>query len=230
MAFQKQYFYKSSAGFGRSRVNQYHTYKTDTDAIATVKASGYFDESEPGLQVDDLIYVSATDDRELLYVASLDPVVTADIVAGSTAIIPDGSITHAKLAADCVELSNMADNSVDSTNLTVNAVNAGSIQDGSITNAKLLDSAITSHKLNTGSIGYLAYKGSATATATTSQVITVTGSSVGDVAYATMTAGFSVPINGAVAGENIVTVYYDGAGAATSDTVEVVVFIGGTAI
>jgi len=218
MAFDKQYFYKSSAGFGRTHVNQYHTYKTDDDDIADVIASGYFNNAEPALVENDLIYAVAKDNRDLLYVVSVDPVVTADLQSGASAVIPDGSITHAKLADDSVHANNILQSTITSYQLAA----------GSVVTTTILDNSVIPQKLNT-QVGYMARHGVATATATTSQDITVTGVAVGDAVFATMTAGFSQPIVGCVAGENKVTVHY-AAAAAVTDTVSVAAFKEGRAL
>ena len=227
--FDNQLFFQISTGFGENTSKHLCSYNDDSNLIADIKASGFFDKAAPKLNHQDLIYICASDEQELVYVATVDPVTVVDLVTSSSATIPDGSVTHAKLAVDSVDTNNIKDSAVVATKLSTNAVYAGNIADNAVTNSKILDSSITNHKLNLGSVGYLAYKGSATATATTTQDITVTGASVGDVAYAVMTAGFSQPIVGVVAGENKVTIHY-AAAAAVTDTVEVAVFLGGAAL
>ena len=99
MAFTENTFYLVSAGFPENVTQRVYSYKS-ADAMASIKASGYFDDAH--LEVNDLIYAGGSDDRELLYVASIDPVVTADLVAASAGTVPDGSITTAKLADSAV--------------------------------------------------------------------------------------------------------------------------------
>jgi hypothetical protein len=106
MSFETKKFFRLDVGLQEQYINRVWNYRNEEDAIATVVASGYFSDDH-GIQVNDLIYAVASDDKQLLVVDSLDPITTSDFVGGGGSI-PDGSITKAKLAADVATIVGIA--------------------------------------------------------------------------------------------------------------------------
>ena len=107
MSFKNTNFFRLDVGMQEQSINRVWNYRNDDDVIATVVASGYFSDDH-GIQVNDLIYAVASDDKQLLVVDSLDPITTSDFVGGGGGSIPDGSITKAKLAPDVATIVGIA--------------------------------------------------------------------------------------------------------------------------
>ena len=241
MAFDNQKWARFSAGEYSANGIVGYTYKNDTETLADIKASGYFDAADDVLVKDDVIYVLGSDGHDLLYVVSLDPVVTGDYIDASAPSVPDGSITTAKLADEAVTSAKLADGAVSGAKIAALGVAAGKYAAGSIATADIAALAITGSLLAGGSVssakivngtlkavdfsdeaGYVALRHSGPATAATSTAFTVTGTLATDMAVATMTAGFSQAITGVVCSADTVTVYY-AAAAVVTDTVDIAV-------
>lgn len=227
MSFDIRYFYRLDVGLQEENVNRVWNYKSLVDDKAAVNADGYFDDAGHVLQANDLIYCVSTDDRELRYVASLDPIVTADLVAGSSVVIPDGSITNAKLADGAVSGAKVAAlgivagkyaaASIATADIANSAITGALVNNGSITSAKIANGTLQAVDLS-DDIGYVALSGSGPATAATSTAFSIPGVLATDAAFATMVAGFSQPIVGAVCTADTVTVHF-AAAALVTDTV-----------
>ena len=250
MAYLDTGFYKASAGLGRNATRQIFSYTT-TDAIATVKVSDYFNGAGHKLEEDDLIYVVASDDRELLYVSGLNPDTVVDLVSASSGTIPDGSVTEAKLDA-AVIAKLLGTNNVGATHLEAAGVETAALKDLNVTEGKLAaavaakllgtnnivpgnmaalsvetaaiaNANVTDEKLESNFMKIVAQH-SAAATATTSQAFTISGVDATDKAFATMIAGFTQPITGCVCTSNTVTLTYAAAASPTADVVEILVW------
>jgi hypothetical protein len=232
MAFDINNFYRLDVGMGEGHaVAREWNYKTTVDNAAAVAASGYFADVEDMLELDDLIYAVSSDDRELLYVSGLDPVTTTDLVTSSSVVIPDGSITNAKLADGAVSGAKVAALGIDAGKYAAASIATADIANNAITGALVNNGSITSAKIANGTlqavdlsddIGYVALTHSGPATAATSTAFTVTGTLATDGAFATMTAGFSQPIVGTVCTADTVTVHF-AAAALVTDTVVIAV-------
>ena len=241
MAFDNQKWARFSAGEYSANGIVGYTYKNDTETLAAIKASGYFDDAEDVLVKDDVIYALGSDGHDMLYVVSLDPVVTGDYIDASAPSVPDGSITTAKLADGAVTNAKLADDAVSGAKIAALGVVAGKYAAGSIATADIAASAITGPQINNGSVtsskiangtlqavdfsdeaGYVAVRHSGAATAAASTAFTVTGTLATDMAVATMTAGFSQAITGVVCTADTVTVHY-AAAALVTDTVAIAV-------
>ena len=110
--FDNQRFFQISSGYGESISKHISSYNDENNVIADMKVSGFFDKASPKVNHQDLIYVCASDNQELLYVNTVDPVTLVDIVTASSGSVPDGSITTAKLADGSVTHSKLATASV----------------------------------------------------------------------------------------------------------------------
>jgi len=147
MAFTQQTFRPFAPCFGESGNTKWIEYTSATDLHATISGSGYFPANAvPALSVNDVITVTGTDGPKLLYVLSLAPIVTADLVDATvnlpansvaTAMIQDLAVTDAKI----------------STGLNGNKIQAGTIQPGAfaasaVATADVAALAITDAKVN----------------------------------------------------------------------------------
>tara|TARA_R110002020_G_scaffold266119_3_gene480946 strand:- start:1238 stop:1951 length:714 start_codon:yes stop_codon:yes gene_type:complete len=232
MAFNINNFYRLDVGMGEGHaVAREWNYKSEDDNAAAVAASGYFADVEDMLELDDLIYAVSSDDRELLYVSGLDPVTTTDLVTSSSVVIPDGSITNAKLADSAVSGAKVAALGIEAGKYAAASIDTADIANSAITGALINNGSITSSKIQNGTlqavdlsdeIGYVVLSHSGPATAATSTAFTVTGTLATDGAFATMTAGFSQPIVGCVCTADTVTVHF-AAAALVTDTVAIAV-------
>ena len=161
MAFDNSGFYLASTGYPQGNSQRFYTYKSD-DPIATIKGSGYFNDAFPGLLVKDLIYVGSSDDVELLYVSSIDPDTTADLVVESTFelqpnsvttdILVNGAVTEIKMADDSIDTRALIENSVTETALAGDSVSVEQLQDNAVTNIKLQDDSVGVDKLQAASV------------------------------------------------------------------------------
>jgi hypothetical protein len=142
MAFNEKKFYLMSQGYGQTSGRRLYSYDDHDSTVAEMKASGFFDDASPALRIDDLLFLSASDDRELAYVASLAPVTIVDLVTASSGTIPDGSITNAKLA----------DGAVSGAKVAALGISAGKYAAASIATADVAPLAITSGLLAASSV------------------------------------------------------------------------------
>lgn len=61
-------------------------YKSTTDTLATILASGYFDLFASQFNIDDILYVSATDVKDFIRIVAVSPAVTStQVIAGGAA-------------------------------------------------------------------------------------------------------------------------------------------------
>ena len=156
--------------------------------------------------------------------AKLGPGAAANnITAGeiTNTMLADGSVTGAKIAALGVDAGKYAAASIDTADIANAAITGALINNGSITSAKLANGTVQPADLSDG-VGYVSAEHSGPATAATSTAFTVTGTAATDVAFATMTAGFSQAITGVVCTLDTVTVHY-AAAALVTDTVSIAV-------
>ena len=142
MAFNEKKFYLMSQGYGQTSGRRLYSYDDHDSTVAEMKASGFFDDASPALRVDDLIFLSASDDRELAYVSGLAPVTIVDLVTASSGTVPDGSITNAKLA----------DGAVSGAKVAALGISAGKYAAASIATADVALLAITSALLAASSV------------------------------------------------------------------------------
>ena len=152
MSFDQSGFYLASTGFSERASQKFFVYETN-DAIGDVKANGYFNESTPGLRLNNLLYVSASDDVELLYISSVDPDTTADLVVESTFELQPNSVTTDILVNGAVTQIKMADDSIGAPQLVNGSVGQIAMDGDSIGTAQLIDSAVTNIKLANASVG-----------------------------------------------------------------------------
>ena len=213
--FDQQKMYCLSSGFGEDNAKRIFSYVDTENLIADLKASGFFNDSIPPLRANDLIYIVGSDDRELVYVSAVGPTTVVDLVSSSSATIPDGSITEAKLAS-AVAAKLLGTNNVAAANMASESIESTAIKDLNVTEGKL--AAAVSAKLKVFSVLH-------TTTAAVSQSITATGVVAGDVVVATLhTAGATpVTILTAACGTDAVTVTMS-ADPSTDHILNVVVF------
>ena len=165
--FDKMKFYPASVGFGIESTCDIYVYKDETNLIADLKVSGFFNAREPQLRKNALIYIVGSDDRELCFVETVSPIIVADLVQASSVSIPDGSITASKLANSACENEKIAANAIDETklssavidkllsennvsqsNMADDSIGTDQIISGNITNNLIADLAVTADKLD----------------------------------------------------------------------------------
>ena len=191
MAFLQAGFYKSSVGFAEGAAPNYFGFES-ADAKAVVKASGYFNDAFPALSAGDLILSKMSDDTELLRVDSINPVVTSDLVAGTS--IPDGGVTTAKIADGAV------------TDPKIAGMNGAKLVAASVATA-----AMTNQTKFGGNLIKLVNTSSAAITASvTTQTLTIAGVDATDTAIAQFSgaAGSAASCTAAVCAAGSVTVHY----------------------
>tara|TARA_R110000787_G_scaffold35454_3_gene91067 strand:+ start:80 stop:952 length:873 start_codon:yes stop_codon:yes gene_type:complete len=147
MAFTQSTFRLMAPAFAEGQNTKWIKYDSTTDAHTVVGASAYFPATAtPALAVNDIISVTASDGPQLLYVTSLAPIVTADLV-DATVNLPANSVTTAMIQALAVTDAKVA------TGLNGNKIQAGTIQPGAfaasaIATADVAALAITDAKIN----------------------------------------------------------------------------------
>jgi hypothetical protein len=95
MAYDNQNLALISAGYATDKAQAY-TYES-TDTLATILASGYFDDEIDKLHVNDLIYITASDGNLLVYVTSVTTNVTVqDLTAVRYSVV---ALTSAQILA-----------------------------------------------------------------------------------------------------------------------------------
>lgn len=95
MAFTRLTFEQKS--FPYSANPKDWTYKSSTDSLSTISASGYFDDISDLLTINDLIYVVASDDQAMLRVTAVSPAVTV-------AAFTNGYVQQATVAVSSAEV------------------------------------------------------------------------------------------------------------------------------
>lgn len=123
----------------------WRSFVSTTDALATVIASGYFNEKINDWEVDDVIHIQATDGYGLYKVNSVTTNVTVEAYD-----IPEGNLDLADgkiFVGDATNKAAAVDISGDAT-----ITNAGvlTIENDAVTTAKILDSNVTLAKLAAG--------------------------------------------------------------------------------
>lgn len=128
MAFDYLNWQRWSAGFDLNNNAQWN-YTTDTENMAAISASGYFNAvntnpSSPELNVNDSLYLVASDAVNFAIVTAISPDVTVELLDPALGV---GNVMTANIA----DL----------------AVTTAKIADGAVTTDKLDDAAVTSAKL-----------------------------------------------------------------------------------
>jgi len=150
-------------------------------------------------------------------------IATADIAVGAvtTPVLADSAVVSDKIGALGVTAGKYAAGSISTDDIAASAITGTLINNGSVTSAKIANGTLQAVDLS-DDIGYMALEHSGAATAATSTAFTVTGTAATDIAFATMTAGFSQPVTGVVCTADTVTVHY-AAAALVTDTVSIAV-------
>ena len=171
MAFNQAHFYLSTTGYPADVAQRIFSYKS-SDEIDDIKADGYFNAAVPALHENDLIYVGSSDDVELLYVAAVDPITTADLVVESqfelqpnsietemvvneavtTEKLADGSITNAKLGDNSVAGDKIAQLGIQHGSYALQSIDSGDLADGACDTTQIADDAISTSKLQSDSV------------------------------------------------------------------------------
>lgn len=114
-AFNYIKWQKMSSGFDVGN-NSFWNYTDTATAVATIVASGYFNEQAPNLAIGDLIWIVASDvlEGEFAVVTAVTPNVT---VAVFNAVLGAGSVGTANLAANAVTTAKITDENVTSAKL-----------------------------------------------------------------------------------------------------------------
>lgn len=203
MSFNSKKFFRLDVGMQEQYINRMWNYRNDDDVIATVVASDYFS-GDHGIQVNDLIYAVASDDKQLLVVDSLDPITTSDFVAGGGGgSVADGSITNAKLADGAVSGDKVAALGIASGKYAALSIASGDLASASVTKTKL-------HSDVASIVGIASHTLAVAATDT----VTVTGALTSDVVWAILTeAGTGIDhgiIGAKVTSSDTVTLYSEG--------------------
>lgn len=110
------------------------SYRSASDAVATIAGANYFADAVYDLSVDDLIYAVGTDAVSMLVVATINR-------EAGTITTASASLTGA------VDTANIVDGAVTTAKLDDDAVTTVKIDDDAVTTAKLDDNAVTSAKL-----------------------------------------------------------------------------------
>lgn len=76
MAFEQDKLALTSAGLFDSLIPQQWNYISATDALATIKASAYFNLAAPGFHIGDWLYILGTDGSDLIRITAITPNVT----------------------------------------------------------------------------------------------------------------------------------------------------------
>lgn len=165
---------------GESLAPVVHLYGSEEDTLATIEASGYFDElaltdprpagfQYPIVRVGDLIHVLATNGSAELTLTQISPVFTTQVtqpelvpgsvqtedlvdLAVSTAKLADGSVTTPKIADNAVISSKLADNSVTTAKIVDLAVTGAKMANSTITSTQLADNAVTTAKITDANV------------------------------------------------------------------------------
>ncbi len=122
-----------SSGFDLSN-NTMWNYSDSTTAIATITASGYFNSvntnpSSPALNINDLIFVEASDAAEFIQVTAISPAVTTtpfQITIGTgtvgTTNLANLGVTGAKIAAATITNDKMVANTLTSASIATDVI------------------------------------------------------------------------------------------------------------
>lgn len=139
MAFESELMARATTSFSDGKTAIQWTYgPSATDDIATIVASGYFDEWKDQINKSDYLYLAGTDGEDIRAFTSVLGVVPVTVASFITAgDIADGSITTPKLAALAVTNAKLAPDAVEEVNILDGAVTTGKVADGSLIQAKL---------------------------------------------------------------------------------------------
>lgn len=229
MAFNLDYLGRVSTS-GNTQALKAWTYNgTSTgtnEAVATIVASGYFNDAQQNLtsgyesglfQVGDVIFVHGNDASGMYTVSSITTNVTVGSFAAigtvDTANIADGAVTTAKLDADAVTAAKLADDAV----VTANIV------DANVTSAKLAEDTIQTVTVTLSTAEVLAL-----ATTPIELVAAPGADKVVQFMGATLVLNYN-SIAYTESGDNMVVKYENAAGVAVSDVIECTGFIDATA-
>ena len=107
MAYSSLGLAQVSASMGKGTPSNIFVYNSSADTLATCIASDYFATAEIIMQVGDIIFVTGSDDQSIVRVTAVDPITVASFIDAS--VIPDGSITNAKVnASAAIDYSKLA--------------------------------------------------------------------------------------------------------------------------
>lgn len=144
MAFEKKLMARSTTSFSDGQTAVYWTYgPSTTDDIATITASGYFDEWIDQVNKDDYLYLVGTDGQDIRAFTSTLGTTPATVAAFITAgDLADGSVTTAKIAALAVTTAKIAALAVTDAKLNTDAVTTVKILDGAVTLPKIAPASL----------------------------------------------------------------------------------------
>lgn len=112
MTFSKENLAKASVGY-YSSAPEILCYETSEDNVATVAASGYFNDAVDKFSKYDLLYVVASDDERIFKISSesgVTPVTVDTVINGND--LEDGSVTTDKLDDTAVTEGKLANSAV----------------------------------------------------------------------------------------------------------------------
>lgn len=171
MALTQDSFYIASTGYPAGVAPSIYTYKS-LDPLADIKVDGYFNGVIPALKINDLIYVNSSDDVELMYIASIDPITTADLVVESEFELQPNSVGTPELMNESVTADQLGDSSVSHIKLQdasvsgdkiaplgiphgaygLQTIDGGDMMDGACGTAQIEDNAISTIKIQSNAI------------------------------------------------------------------------------
>lgn len=136
--------WQNLTAFGKNAPNLI-SYESSVDDLATVSASGYFNEYLNQLEVGYVIFVEASDDNQLLRVTS----VTTNVAVENyqVASIEDGAVTTPKLADLAVTTAKLAELAVTEAKLGALSVTEAKLGALAVTEAKIDALAVTAGKI-----------------------------------------------------------------------------------
>ena len=173
MAFTQDSLYLASSGYSAAVAQKIYTYKS-SDNIDDIREDGYFNDAVPELQVRDLIYASGADIVAFLYVASIDPVTTADLIVESEFELQPNSVDTDKIVNEAVTEDKLGDASVSHTKLEdasvsgdkiaplgiphgaygLQTIDGGDMMNGACGTAQIEDNAVSTIKIQSNAIDH----------------------------------------------------------------------------
>ena len=173
MAFTQDSLYLASSGYSAAVAQKIYTYKS-SDNIDDIREDGYFNDAVPELHERDLIYASGADIVAFLYVASVDPITTADLVVESEFELQPNSVDTDKLVNEAVTEDKLGDSSVSHIKLQdasvsgdkiaplgiphgsygLQTIDGGDMMDGACGTAQMEDNAVSTIKIQSNAIDH----------------------------------------------------------------------------